>query len=67
MPQNHIADDVLEGYVMTRLSDAEIVSVEEHLLICQGCRERVAWLDDFVGSIRSAACAPQRFGAKRQD
>jgi anti-sigma factor RsiW len=41
--------------------------VEEHLLICQRCRERVAWLDDWVDSIRSAARAPQRFGVKRQD
>jgi anti-sigma factor RsiW len=65
--QNHIAEGVLERFVMTRLSEAEVVPVEEHLLICPRCRERVAWLDDFVGSIRSAASAPQRFGVKRQD
>jgi anti-sigma factor RsiW len=55
--QNHIAEDVLESYVMVRLSDAEIAAVEEHLLICQACRERLERLDDFVGSIRSAAAA----------
>ncbi len=58
--QNHIAEDVLEAFAMARLSGAEIVPVEEHLLICQRCRERVAWLDDFVGSIRSAARATSR-------
>jgi len=52
---NHIAEDVLEAYVLARLSEAEVVPVEEHLLICQRCRDRVAWLDDLVGSIRAAA------------
>jgi len=65
--ENHIAEDVLEGYVMARLSEAEVAPVEEHLLICQRCRERVARLDALVDSIRSAARAPQRFGVKRQD
>lgn len=68
MPQNHILEDALEGYVMARLSDEEAVPVEEHLLICQRCRERVAWLDDFVGSIRSAADGTSRgAGAAHQD
>jgi len=55
--ENHIAEDVLEQYAMAKLSEVEVVPVEEHLLICEGCRERLAWLDDFVGSIRSAARA----------
>jgi anti-sigma factor RsiW len=58
--RNHIAEDTLERYVMARLSEAELVPVEEHLLICQDCRERVAWLDDFVGAVRSAARAASR-------
>jgi len=48
---------------MARLSETELVPVEEHLLICQDCRERVAWLDDFVGAIRSAARAESHKGA----
>jgi anti-sigma factor ChrR (cupin superfamily) len=66
--QNHIAEDVLEQFVMAKLSEAEVVPVEEHLLICQRCCERVAWLDGFVGSIRSAARATSHIaGAGRQD
>lgn len=57
VPDNHIAEDALEEYVRAKLSEAEIVPVEEHLLICQRCRERVAWLDDFVSAIRAAAGA----------
>ena len=57
VPDNHIAEDVLEEYVRAKLSDAGVIPVEEHLLICQRCRERVAWLDDFVGAIRAAAGA----------
>ena len=61
--QNHIAEDVLEQYVGAKLREAEVGRVEEHLLICQRCRERAAWLDDFVSSIRSAARATSRVAA----
>jgi len=55
MAQNHIAEDVLEQYAMSKLGEAEVIPVEEHLLICEQCRERVAWLDEFVRSMRAAA------------
>ncbi|MGB9456308.1 MAG: hypothetical protein WCB12_09710 [Bryobacteraceae bacterium] len=63
MAQNHPSEDVLEQYVMSKLSEAEVVPVEEHLLVCQHCCERVAWLGDFVDSIRSAARATSRAAA----
>ncbi len=61
--QNHPSEDVLEQHVMGKLSEAEVVPVEEHLLVCQRCCERVAWLGDFVDSIRSAARATSRVAA----
>jgi anti-sigma factor ChrR (cupin superfamily) len=63
MSHSHPAEDVLEQYAMDKLSEAEAVPVEEHLLVCQGCRERLALLDDFVRSIRSAARATSRAAA----
>jgi anti-sigma factor RsiW len=52
--QNHASEDVLELYVRAQLSEAEAAPVEEHLLVCPLCCERVAWLDRFVESVRSA-------------
>ena len=57
MALTHIAEETLERYAMARLSEAELVPVEEHLLLCQDCRERVAWLEDFVCAMRSAGRA----------
>jgi len=64
MPQNHIAEDVLERYVMAKLSEAEVIPVEEHLLVCERCRQRAEGLDEFVDAIRSAATS-RRAGAGR--
>jgi hypothetical protein len=48
---------------MGKMSEGEVAPVEEHLLVCPHCCERVAWLDDFVESIRSAARATSRVAA----
>jgi len=66
MPHSHPAEDVLEQYAMGSLSEAEVVPVEEHLLVCQDCRQRLEFLDDFVGSIRSAARTASRAAAAAQ-
>ena len=58
--QTHASEDVLERYAMSKLSEAELVPVEEHLLVCPLCCERVTWLDRFVDSIRSADDATAR-------
>ena len=57
MSKSHPAEDVLERYAMGTLSEAEVVPVEEHLLLCPSCCARVVFLDDFVGSIRAASVA----------
>ena len=40
----------------------EVESLEEHLLICGGCRERLESTDEYVAAMRSAA-AKVRKGA----
>jgi predicted anti-sigma-YlaC factor YlaD len=67
MSQSHAAEDVLEQYAMDKLSEAEDVRLEEHLLVCSECRQRLEFLDEFVRSIRSAArSTSQAAGAGRQ-
>ena len=63
MSFDHVCDDLLWKYSIGVLEEPELGQVEEHLLICQRCRERAAWLDDFVSSIRSAARATSRVAA----
>jgi anti-sigma factor RsiW len=45
-PQDHIDDDQLDGYVLGHLEDKEqIATVEQHLLLCEYCQERLEHID----------------------
>ncbi|MGO9231058.1 MAG: zf-HC2 domain-containing protein [Bryobacteraceae bacterium] len=61
--QNHASEDALEQYVRAKLTEEEAAPVEEHLLVCPRCCERVAWLDEIVESIRTAAHTASRAAA----
>ena len=53
---NHISEEVLEQYAMRTLPEsAELGRLEEHLLICSECRNRLQTMDDYVAAMRSAA------------
>ena len=43
----HISEDTLERYAMNQLPDAELAPVEEHLLVCTDCQDRLAGIDRF--------------------
>jgi hypothetical protein len=51
---DHIPEDVLDRYAVRGLPEAEAVPVEEHLLICTICQDRLQLTDDFVAALRSA-------------
>lgn len=48
----HESDERLELYALNRLSNSDIISVEEHLLVCELCRGRVDETAVFAYSIR---------------
>jgi hypothetical protein len=54
---SHAPDDVLEQYSLGTLPEAEAELLEEHLLICQECRDRLEETDAFVDATRKAAQA----------
>jgi len=54
----HFPDHLLENYAMGKLSDHESEPVEEHLLPCSLCQERLEELDDFVQAIKTALAEP---------
>ncbi len=51
----HFDDEASERYSMGTLSDEEAEKIEEHLLICEACRRRVAKSDTYVAAMRRAA------------
>jgi anti-sigma factor RsiW len=57
MPTHHMADDDLEAYSLGHLSAAASAPLEEHLLGCTGCIDRLAGWVEYVGAMRSAGHA----------
>jgi hypothetical protein len=52
MATHHISEDDLELYVTGRLPEAHAALVEEHLFVCEECRERLAGRDAYVAAVR---------------
>ena len=51
----HFDEEAFERYSMGTLSGEEAEQIEEHLLICEACRGRVAESDKYVAAMRRAA------------
>lgn len=51
---DHISEDDLELYSMGRLAEPELERVEQHLLLCEGCQERLLQIDEFIATLRAA-------------
>ncbi len=54
----HLAEEIIDQYVMDRLAPDELADVEEHLLACTECQDAVILVD----LIRSARCAHEFVG-----
>ena len=50
----HIDDDKLERYSLGRLPEDEAASVEEHLLTCTECQDRLTETDEYTGVMRES-------------
>ena len=50
----HVADDVLEKYLLHRLPEAELASVEEHLLVCPQCQTQAEEMEEFILATQAA-------------
>jgi hypothetical protein len=51
----HPGEEPLEGYALGQLSGPDLEQVEDHLLVCEFCRERLQKLENTIGLIRDAA------------
>lgn len=65
---SHFQDDVLEKYAMGKLSEVECAPLEEHLLICSSCQDRLESVEDYirVAKAATAALTPQPPARKRR-
>ena len=50
---NHPTEEAVERYLFGSLSDWEIETLEEHLLVCHSCIDTAEQLLAFVQSLRS--------------
>ena len=50
----HVDETTLERYVIGALSGEATAGVEQHLLVCETCRQRVTETEDYVRAMRSA-------------
>lgn len=53
----HASDEALERYVLRHATDAECAQLEDHLLLCQQCREGLSAIEQFVACFRAVAPA----------
>jgi len=54
-PGSHAQDEELERYSLGGIAEEECARLEEHLLICQACRDRLEEHDLIAGSMTVAA------------
>jgi hypothetical protein len=50
----HVEEEELECYSMRALNEAQVAEVEEHLLVCETCRQRLDEVDCFVRGVTAA-------------
>ena len=62
--ERHFDEEASERYSMGTLCGEEAEQIEEHVLICEACRRRVAESDTYVGAMRRAAAQVRRGKAK---
>jgi hypothetical protein len=50
----HLEESAIEGYALRSLPDDAIPGIEQHLLFCEMCRDRVTQADAYIRAMKSA-------------
>lgn len=48
----HLSEEIIERYAMGKLDECELAPAEEHLLVCQQCRDDVELIVLIVAGLR---------------
>ena len=54
----HGTEDLLERYVLGRLPEADVVELEEHLFLCDQCRDKLEEFGAFAPALREELRKP---------
>ena len=52
--KTHLDDSEIEAYCLGTIPEPELAELEEHLLTCESCQQRVTEVDSYVRSMRGA-------------
>ena len=52
MQKAHLSEETIERYAMGKLSGPDLAPAEEHLLVCQQCRDDVELIVLIVAGLR---------------
>jgi anti-sigma factor RsiW len=55
MLRPHIQEELMDRYAMGTLPQESVADVEEHLLVCPTCQDRLTELDEFLTVFRAAS------------
>jgi hypothetical protein len=55
----HPEDDVLEKYAMAKLEEPMVEEIEEHILICASCQDRLDFTETYLRSMKCALASAQ--------
>src|SRR5215210_124744 len=58
----HPEEEVLERYALGKLDESAAAPIEEHVLVCHECQDRLAAADDYIHTLKAAlpALPPER-------
>src|SRR5690348_719537 len=51
---SHISEDLLEKYALRKLTEPELATVEEHLLVCPKCQDHLDEVDEYIQVMKLA-------------
>jgi hypothetical protein len=66
MSREHASDDRLEEYCLGRVPAGELDDLDDHLLVCPQCLERLRETEIYVGTMRQAVTAAAREAPARR-
>ena len=65
-PNEHISEESLESYTLGSLNEPLVADLEEHLLLCSACQEKLREIDGYVAAMRGAAARLDREDESRK-
>lgn len=60
LDHGHLTEDAIESYSLGRLPDPDSEILEEHVLLCASCQDRLQQMDEFIAAFKVASAKMRR-------